>query len=81
MSLENILYLLSTPWYIGLIVLTSVLIFTAKFGSRIYTWYEYKYQDFGTCRRCFGKQDNMWYLVCTKCHDKQMSLNKESMRA
>ena len=75
MSLENVFYLFQQPWYIALIVLTGTLSFLAKFGGRIYTWYEFKYQDFGTCRKCFGKQDNMYYLVCTKCYDKQKEIS------
>lgn len=72
MSLENLVYLFEQPFYLGLISLVGILSFLAKYGEIIYNWYQFKYQDFGTCRRCFGKQDNMYYLVCTKCYDRQM---------
>lgn len=71
MTLENLIYLFEQPFYLGTITLVCILLFLVKFGERIYTWYQFKYHDFGTCKKCGNKQDNMWYLTCMKCYNKQ----------
>lgn len=70
-NMDNFLYLLSQPVMLIPMTIIGILLFALIFGSRIYTWYQYKYRDFGTCRRCGGKQDNEWYLCCMKCYEQQ----------
>jgi len=61
-----------------LIVLFGFSIIMILAYQRIAEWYSWRFNDFGTCNLCGGKQDNYWFLCCTECYSKRQNeqLNK-----